>query len=651
MVPVVLLLLLIGAEPESGALSEPFCKDGDSFQAPVNISYNNETDGFSVYISTCELEVTNNLQNFTCRWMGRPCYAQCSGGNASLVNLTDPNYVCLHDKCAGFYLHGSNLSCVTTICTEENIIALLHENYNQNATVEDLKRTLNVKRICSNNFDEMKLVDFYTGVENHIIHNVIRDTSITTSPVEHDLVDIVMTITRVNGSTQDNFINATSQMVVPGHNPVETLIPLEAFQNTSEDRQKAAVVHYVSPQQFTVSQDVDLVSSVVRVELLDKPPTPLKTLLSMTFTVDVCDWVEPNNYSKELNTTYNLSCQYYDELTHQTGLRWSSRGCEMKILNSENHSSLLVQCQCDHMTPFAVLLIPGLEEHLGEHWSILSYLSYIGCGLSAFFCSISIFTYFILRKSWKDTSSEIHISLSGALLLLNFTFLMNQWAAHQNPVAVCVCVAVVIEYALLCSFTWMAIEALHLYLMLIRVFNVYYARYMLKLSLIGWGVPAVVVGLSMVVKLDDGSIAYGLVGTEDSTNKYCWIRSKVFAYTLNLTFFSLVFLMNTGVLVIVSWRILRLQRGGGVAGSRAGAGTGLSCGSVLIVLGLTCLLGSSWGLAFLSYGHTNLVALYLFCILNSLQGLFLFLWVYGTGRKRRREQQGASSSSFSNKTT
>ncbi|XP_041929777.1 adhesion G-protein coupled receptor G1 isoform X4 [Alosa sapidissima] len=519
MVPVVLLLLLIGAEPESGALSEPFCKDGDSFQAPVNISYNNETDGFSVYISTCELEVTNNLQNFTCRWMGRPCYAQCSGGNASLVNLTDPNYVCLHDKCAGFYLHGSNLSCVTTICTEENIIALLHENYNQNATVEDLKRTLNVKRICSNNFDEMKLVDFYTGVENHIIHNVIRDTSITTSPVEHDLVDIVMTITRVNGSTQDNFINATSQMVVPGHNPVETLIPLEAFQNTSEDRQKAAVVHYVSPQQFTVSQDVDLVSSVVRVELLDKPPTPLKTLLSMTFTVDVCDWVEPNNYSKELNTTYNLSCQYYDELTHQTGLRWSSRGCEMKILNSENHSSLLVQCQCDHMTPFAVLLIPGLEEHLGEHWSILSYLSYIGCGLSAFFCSISIFTYFILRKSWKDTSSEIHISLSGALLLLNFTFLMNQWAAHQNPVAVCVCVAVVIEYALLCSFTWMAIEALHLYLMLIRVFNVYYARYMLKLSLIGWGVPAVVVGLSMVVKLDDGSIAYGLVGTEDSTNK------------------------------------------------------------------------------------------------------------------------------------
>ncbi|XP_062381394.1 adhesion G-protein coupled receptor G5-like [Sardina pilchardus] len=611
----------------------------------VNISYYNES-GFSVSIPRCHLNINDSVGNFSCQWSGSECYSQCSSGNSSLVNLTDSVRVCFLDRCKSFYLPESNMSCITIVCTQSDIIELLQKYDNQNATIEDLKRILDVKRICQNVFDDPELVQTYIDVEYKIIHNVIRSTSINTSAVEHDLGDMLMTITGANCSTHHNLINATSHMVVPGYVPVEIQIPLEAFHNIPEDQQKAAVIHYSSPQQFTVSQEVDLVSSVVRVELAEKPNTPLNTPLStplntplstplsMTFTVDRREW--------EVNSTDNFSCQYYDEFT-ASELRWSSRGCELALLDSEDSSRVLVQCRCDHMTPFAVLLIPGLEGQLGHHWTILSYLSYIGCGLSALFCGIAIFTYVILRKVWTDTSAEIHISLSGALLLLNGTFLMNEWAAGQEPAGVCVCVAVAIEYALLSSFTWMAIEALHLYLMLIRVFNVYYARYMLKLSLIGWGVPAVVVALSMVVRLDDGHIAYGLVENQDSG--YCWIRDQVFAYGLNVTFFSLVFLLNSGVLITVSWRILRTRHS--AKGAGPGQAAGQSCGSVLTVLGLTCLLGSCWGLAFLSYGHTHTAVLYLFCILNSLQGFFLFLWVYGTGRKRRREQQEATSTSSS----
>ncbi len=91
------------------------------------------------------------------------------------------------------------------------------------------------------------------------------------------------------------------------------------------------------------------------------------------------------------------------------------------------------------------------------------------------------------RNARAEVSSSIHVSLSGALFLLNMSFMLSEWAATLTLKEVCVFIAVTIHYSLLCSFTWMAIEALHLYLLLARVFNIYIKYYMVKLSLIGWG--------------------------------------------------------------------------------------------------------------------------------------------------------------------
>ena len=43
------------------------------------------------------------------------------------------------------------------------------------------------------------------------------------------------------------------------------------------------------------------------------------------------------------------------------------------------------------------------------------------------------------------------------------------------------------------------------------------------------------------------------------------------------------------------------------------------------MMGLTCLMGTTWGLAFLGSGYINYPILYLFCILNSAQGLLSVL--------------------------
>ncbi|CAI5646264.1 unnamed protein product [Oreochromis niloticus] len=51
----------------------------------------------------------------------------------------------------------------------------------------------------------------------------------------------------------------------------------------------------------------------------------------------------------------------------------------------------------------------------------------------------------------------------------------------------------------------------------------------------------------------------------------------------------------------------------------------------LTVLGLSCVLGLPWGLASTTY--VSLTGIYIFTILNSLQGVFIFLWSVGLARK------------------
>lgn len=47
----------------------------------------------------------------------------------------------------------------------------------------------------------------------------------------------------------------------------------------------------------------------------------------------------------------------------------------------------------------------------------------------------------------------------------------------------------------------------------------------------------------------------------------------------------------------------------------------------LSIWGLSCLFGTTWGLTFLDFGPLSDFILFLFCILNSFQGLCLWCYV------------------------
>lgn len=391
-------------------------------------------------------------------------------------------------------------------------------------------------------------------------------------------------------------------------------IPEESFLNISVTERRVGVVVYDSNEQFTLElENATIISKVIRIEVPGHDIVNLTDRLIIQF---------PVNKTTD-NATY--SCQFYDEENNT----WKNDGCITKQI-SDN----VVNCSCDHMTAFAVLLIDmkNIDE---QQWEILSYISYIGCSLSAIFSAFSILSYIVNSNARKEVSTSIHVSLSAALFLLNISFMLSEWAATLNINEVCVFIAVTIHYSLLCCFTWMAIEALHLYLLLVRVFNIHIKHYMVKLSLIGWGVPALLVGCLLLVH--SSRSVYGTknitLSDTNQTNAFCWTTDGVILYAVNISYFILVFLFNSVILILVSRLIFRLQKSDNRPRSKT------TCKNASTVLGLMSLLGTTWGLAFFGSGYTNYPILYLFCIFNSTQGFYIFLWMCLTGRTKKQQEE------------
>ncbi|KAK2519665.1 hypothetical protein Q9233_011885 [Columba guinea] len=251
---------------------------------------------------------------------------------------------------------------------------------------------------------------------------------------------------------------------------------------------------------------------------------------------------------------------------------------------------------------------------------VLTFISYIGCGISAIFLSITLVTYIAFEKIRRDYPSKILIQLCAALLLLNLVFLLDSWIALHDSRGLCIAAAVFLHYFLLVSFTWMGLEAFHMYLALVKVFNTYVRRYIIKFCVVGWGLPAVVVSIVLVVSPDN----YGLISTGTVSisrpDEFCWIKNKTVFYITAVGYFCVIFLINISMFIVVLIQLCRIKKR-----KQLGAQRRNSIQDLRSVAGLTFLLGITWGFAFFTVTD---VFTYLFTIFNSLQGKFI---LYVTG--------------------
>uniref|UniRef100_A0A672PVE3 Adhesion G-protein coupled receptor G6 n=1 Tax=Sinocyclocheilus grahami TaxID=75366 RepID=A0A672PVE3_SINGR len=312
-------------------------------------------------------------------------------------------------------------------------------------------------------------------------------------------------------------------------------------------------------------------------------------------------------------------CVFWDfSLQNRIG-GWNSEGCEV---SPESNSNRTV-CLCNHLTHFGILMdISGASAQIDEKNNrVLTFITYIGCGISAIFSAATLLTYIAFEKLRRDYPSKILMNLSTSLLFLNMVFLLDGWLASYDIEGLCVTVAVFLHFFLLTSFTWMGLESIHMYIALVKVFNTYIRRYILKFCLVGWGVPASIVGIVLAVgKNSYGKNYYGK-GENGQGTEFCWIHSPVVFYVTCVGYFSMIFLMNVAMFIVVMIQIC----------GRNGKRSNRTLQEEILrnlrsVVSLTFLLGMTWGFAFFAWGPVSLAFMYLFSIFNSLQGLFIFVF-------------------------
>ncbi|XP_029769862.1 adhesion G protein-coupled receptor E3-like, partial [Terrapene carolina triunguis] len=281
---------------------------------------------------------------------------------------------------------------------------------------------------------------------------------------------------------------------------------------------------------------------------------------------------------------------------------WSPDGCTAVHTNS-THTT----CSCDHLSSFAVLMAPTTVT---ESYP-LTIITYVGLTLSLLCLLLAILT-FLLCRSIRNVSTSLHLQLCLCLFLANLLFLTT--VTRTGSQVACAVIAGLLHFLFLACFSWMFLEGLHLFLTVrnLKVVNYTSAGRFKKRFMypFGYGFPALVVAISAAVNPD----GYG-------TSKHCWLSLESGFRWSFLGPVCAIILINITFFALTLW-ILRNR----LSSLNADVST-LRDHRLLTFKAITQLfiLGCTWSLGLLQVGPAAMVMAYLFTIVNSLQGAFIFL--------------------------
>uniref|UniRef100_G1QZ67 Adhesion G protein-coupled receptor E3 n=1 Tax=Nomascus leucogenys TaxID=61853 RepID=G1QZ67_NOMLE len=250
-------------------------------------------------------------------------------------------------------------------------------------------------------------------------------------------------------------------------------------------------------------------------------------------------------------------------------------------------------------------------QHVKKEDPVLTIITYVGLSVSLLCLLLAALT-FLLCKAIQNTSTSLHLHLSLCLFLAHLLFLVG--IDRTEPKMLCSIIAGALHYLYLAAFTWMLLEGLHLFLTArnLTVVNYSSINRLMKWIMfpVGYGVPAVTVAISAASRPH-------LYGTADR----CWLHlDQGFIWSF-LGPVCAIFSVNLVLFILVFWILKRKL-------SSLNSEVSTIQNTRMLAFKATAqlfILGCTWCLGLLQVGPAAQVMAYLFAIINSLQGFFIFL--------------------------
>eukprot|EP00041_Stephanoeca_diplocostata_P025989 m.692970 g.692970 ORF g.692970 m.692970 type:complete len:1105 (+) comp22867_c0_seq24:312-3626(+) len=353
------------------------------------------------------------------------------------------------------------------------------------------------------------------------------------------------------------------------------------------------------------------------------------TVRTTNLTDDVCGVFDHSlNLGGMSISDPNPECVYYNETT----MMWDTGGCYINEVINSTH----VQCCCNHLTSFAVIVSSNTASN-SHSAKALAIISIVGIALSLTAILITFVFVVYIRALRTQLRYMILLTMLFALAMLQALFLCIAEDAMTDDESTCRKISTSVLYFFLAYLAWQCVENYYLYETFVTVFDVGTdspSRRYVKLSVLGWGVPGCIL-LGTVLGFEQRDFVTFQPDDSDNASDvaYCWIDvSKDIKWVMIV---PLAASIAWNVYVFV--RVLRVtlrhtqrdQRQHGWASLRV-----IGC--------LSAATGVAWFLAiFLFFDLSDYEFVeYIFVVAVLSQGIFIFYfhcWTNEHVRKIRKE--------------
>nr|XP_006812422.1 PREDICTED: G protein coupled receptor 98-like protein isoform X1 [Saccoglossus kowalevskii] len=298
--------------------------------------------------------------------------------------------------------------------------------------------------------------------------------------------------------------------------------------------------------------------------------------------------------------------------------RWFDDECS--VLSDVND---YVDCSCNHLSNYAAR---------GETDNLTGYNEYIyaSCFICMMGLALAILAHHICSLETMF-AAKLLMHMCFACISLQIVFVINAYVSNRISASGCSAIATVMHYFFLAQFSWMFVQAINLWKVLVMN-DEHTERYYVLFFMLGWGVPAVLVVIYVVVlyaafgwpyMLDPADInPYNpevIYGDVHQNGDICFIPNAyaslagVIAPTFMFLFFVAVVFMQA-YQVTPQWK----QYDDVYVGR-------YNTAEVRILLFFWFIIFMTWIWGGLHMALGELWALILFCIFNIIQGLYAFI--------------------------